>query len=152
MKPFGCFRLGSAAFEKSEVVCLGWQIARVLRSIDAEVPDMVWHAADLNWIGTGGLPRQDRKPVLIGDSDCLIERVTQIFQFLSGVFIAVPKSVDRPIFRSDGLWTDDAEDADLGDCLFEVRAFDSSYISVATSSEVHYQRLKARLSGELSDV
>ncbi len=47
------------------------------------------------------------------------------------VFVGVSPTTTEPRFRAGGLWTGDSETADLGDALIELRAFDTSYWSVA---------------------
>jgi hypothetical protein len=44
-------------------------------------------------------------------------------------------------FRPGGLWTEDEEDADLCDALVEVRAFDTTYVSVATNDDAVADRI-----------
>lgn len=52
-------------------------------------------------------------------------------QFESGVFVGVPSLVSSPSFRAGGLWTEDYDEADLGDAALELRAFDTSYWLIA---------------------
>lgn len=52
----------------------------------------------------------------------------------TGVFAGVPSSIAQPAFRAGGLWTEDEEAADLGDAVVELRAFDTSFWSIATAA------------------
>lgn len=70
----------------------------------------------------------------MGNADALIEFSLKVDQFISGVFAGVPKEIDAPRFRDGGLWSEDhGEDAaDLGDSVIEIRAFDTSWIEIAS--------------------
>jgi hypothetical protein len=56
-------------------------------------------------------------------------------QFGSGVLVGVSAECRDPHFRQGGLWTEDDEFADLEDPVVEIRMFDTSYISVASTDE-----------------
>lgn len=75
----------------------------------------------------------------------MIEAAQRVDQFESGVFAGVPSVIAQPVFRAGGLWTEDEEAADLGDAAVEVRAFDTSYWSIATADPDLAQILRERI-------
>lgn len=129
--PRDVVRLGTAAFQ-SKVCCLGVQLVGLLNALRAFRPDLTWYVADAQVNGPSPFPRREPTPTLIGDTDALIKAALSVDQFESGVFAGVPSPIDRPVFRAGGLWTEDDEDDDLGDAVVELRAFDTTYWSVAT--------------------
>jgi hypothetical protein len=86
-------------------------------------------------------------PELIGDTKVLASAAQTVAQFESGVFAGVSSRCLNPRFRSGGLWTEDEEAADLGDVLVELRAFDATYISVATNDVELAERIAKELGG-----
>jgi hypothetical protein len=70
-----------------------------------------------------------------------------VTQFESGVFVGVPSECLNPRFRTGGLWTEDEEDADLCDAFVEVRAFDTTYVSVATNDDAVAARIAEEFVG-----
>ena len=128
-------RFDRQSFGNAPTVCRGDHIAAVVAEIEAARPGLRWYAADVQNIGKPFLPTRDPTPVAIGDSAALIRRAILVDQFESGVFVAVSPRVEGPRFRSGGLWTEDEEDADLGDALVEVRAFDTTYVSAASADD-----------------
>lgn len=132
MRPHEIVHLGPAAFG-SETSCLGQQLVGLLRVIEVLHPHLKWYVADVQTIGPSPTPRREPVPNLVGDTEALIKAARKVEQFESGVFVGVPPSLDRPVFRTGGLWTEDEDAADLGDAIVEVRAFDTSYWSIATT-------------------
>jgi hypothetical protein len=132
MRPCDVFRLAPAAFG-SETSCLGEQLVALLRTIRESRPDLRWYVADLQTIGPCPVAHREPTPTLIGDAGALVQAVGLVDQFESGVFAGVASSIDRPAFRAGGLYTEDDEVSDLGDAAVEVRAFDTSYWSIATT-------------------
>jgi len=131
------FQLPGTAIDGSDVCCLGTQLARVVAAISQIRGDLEWYAADVDPYH-GVFPMDGSEPVLVGSSARLMEQLSNVSQFLRGVFLAVEEGSAAPRFRND-IDTEDALDADLGDAVIEVRAFDSTYIEIhncdATVSE-----------------
>lgn len=125
MQPVQVIQIHPSAFG-SPTSCLGVQLVKILRVIGSFPVDLHWHVADVQAVGQFPFARQPL-PRLIGPTDALIEAATMVDQFESGVFAGVPSSNATPSFRSGGLWTEDEDDADLGDAMVEVRAFDTAY-------------------------
>lgn len=147
MRPRDIVRLEPAAF-RSETACLGEQLVALLRSIQELRPDLKWYVADVQTIGPSLVPRREPTPVFIGDAGALVQAVQRVDQFESGVFAGVPSSIDLPAFRPGGLWTEDEEAADLGDAAVELRAFDTSYWSIATAEPNLAKTIRKRLGQE----
>lgn len=131
MKPLRVIRFGSTSFD-SETVCLGSQLSEILRIIDRVTVGLDWYVADVQTLESQ-FPQYARPaPVKVGDTITLRKLVETVSQFEGGVFAGVPADIAEPAFRDGGLWTEDEEFADIGDAIVEVRAFDTSYISVAS--------------------
>ncbi|MBL8918550.1 MAG: hypothetical protein JNJ54_06785 [Myxococcaceae bacterium] len=133
MRPLDRVRLGPEAFG-SVACCLGEQLVALLRAIEELRPNLKWFVADAQTLGSFPVPRREPTPMLIGDARALIQAAQEVDQFESGVFAGVPPAIARPAFRAGGLFTEDDEAADLGDAVVEVRAFDTSYWTIATAA------------------
>ena len=132
MRPVLSLHFGSEFFSGSVTACQGVHIAEVIRLVGAMQPELRWYVADVRTTGCK-LPFESTSfPLYIGDTDALINMTLCVEQFESGVFAAVPHSVAHPCFRNGGLWTEDDDLADLGDAVVEIRAFDTTYVSVAS--------------------
>lgn len=147
MRPRDIVRLEPAAF-RSVMSCLGEQLVALLQTIQELRPDLNWYVSDAQTIGPSPVPRREPTPILIGDARAMIQAAQRVEQFESGVFAGVPSAIDQPAFRAGGLWTEDEEAADLGDAAVEVRAFDTSYWSVATAEPNLAQIIRERLEQE----
>lgn len=132
MKPSWTIQLDKVAFGGASAVCTGNQVATVIATIDKIAPRLTWYIADIQAIGQSVLCAKAERSVRVGDASDLIEKAQAVIQFESGVFMGVPATNSNPKFRRGGVWTEDAEDADLEDAVVEVRAFDTTYISVAS--------------------
>lgn len=130
MKPSCILRLYAAEF-RSSAACRGEQIAAVVMLIGGLRANLVWYVADVEGVGPA-LVERNPKPTPFGDSVRLATAAAAVSQFERGVFIGVPTAIACPQFRNGGLWTEDDDDADLGDAVVEVRAFDTTYVLVAT--------------------
>jgi len=93
------------------------------------------------------LPNHNPTPATIGDSADAVGKVAAVDQFESGVFMGVRPSRTPPQFRDGGVWTEDEEMADLGDAIVEVRAFDTTYVSVASTDHAIRRRLARGILG-----
>ena len=144
MHPGNVVHLGPGAF-RSPLSCLGEQLVVLLRVIQKRHPDLKWYAADVETIGPSPVPGRAPTPILIGEVNTLILAAHRVDQFESGVFVGVPSAIEQPIFREGGLWTEDEDDADLGDATIEVRAFDTTYWSIATADPNLAASIRERL-------
>lgn len=116
MWPVETVHLGPEAFGDT-AACLGGQLTELLQFLGALQPNLTWHVADIECIGTFPVSRREPAPTSIGDTATLMQAALRVSQFESGVFAGVAESVERPAFRPGGLWTEDEEAADLGDAL-----------------------------------
>lgn len=126
-------RLSAESIDGGHICCLGSQLASIVSVLGQSLGDVVWYAADVDSIGVV-LPICKQSPCLIGHSNRLIELVEHIDQFLRGVFLAVDPQKTNPQFRSD-IDTEDSIEADLGDALVEIRAFDTTFFEILTNKE-----------------
>jgi hypothetical protein len=109
----------------------------------------MWYAADVTASDAPFPGEHGGQPVRVGDSEQVIARARAVGQFQSGVFAGVPAAVPSPWFRSGGLWTDDPEGADIGDAIVEIRAFDATYLDVATRDVALVYALADRFAGSV---
>lgn len=135
MLPTWTGRFGAREFGDSPTACQGRQVALVIRAVAKAVPGLVWYASDVLAPGAPFWTRFQRStPARAGLSDEAAREAEVVPQFESGVFVGVPDRVTDPQFRNGGVWTEDEDDADLGDGVVEIRAFDTDYILVTASS------------------
>lgn len=142
MAPFWVLKLDRHAFSDARAACQGRQVAAVVAAIEAAMPGLIWYAADVQCLGSSFLPRRDPIPARVGDGATMIRAAELVDQFESGVFVGIRPGRTNPGFRDGGLWTEDDELADLGDSVVEIRAFDMTYISVASRDEVLRRKLE----------
>ena len=136
MKPVASISLRPEDFGSGGLACLGWQVAEVIRAIDSACPGLSWYVADVQTVGYQFPFRRRPTPEQVGDSTALENAARMVEQFESGVFVGVPAAIEAPRWRSGGLYTDDEERAELGDALVEVRAFDTTSVTIACSDDV----------------
>jgi hypothetical protein len=147
VKPVRIFRLEREAFENAATACQGEQIAAVAVAVGDVRSGLTWYAADVQTIGPSLVASRRPIPELIGGTSTLASAARSVAQFESGVFVAVPSGYLNPKFRSGGLWTEDEEAADLCDALVEVRAFDTTSVSVATNDDAIADRIAEKFVG-----
>ncbi len=132
--------LMSKCFPQDKVVCLGFQLKSIVKTLSELIEPHVWYGADVDAISP--IPKklgvdsfQLRK---IGDSHSLINLCENIDQFLSGVFIAV-KEKNQNFKCSElrvGTEDDQFRPLNLDGILIEIRAFDTSYFEVYSDNSV----------------
>ena len=120
----------------------------VVAAVGALVPAATWFVADVEATGASGFRDASAKPREVGSTEMLLQQVAGVDQFLRGVLVAIPPSTPA-VFRSAELWTEDDESADLGSAVAEIRAFDTSYIDVATVMESILSAVSTRFSAVL---
>jgi hypothetical protein len=135
VRPRRLLRLGGEVFEGARVACQGRQIAMLVQAIGRIRPGLVWYIADIQQIGGAHVTSRQPAPECVGDTAALVCIAGAVEQYESGVFAGVPDGGANPEFRTGGLWTEDEEAADLGDAIVELRAFDTTYVSLATTDE-----------------
>ncbi|NET47730.1 MAG: hypothetical protein F6K09_03195 [Merismopedia sp. SIO2A8] len=125
------------------VCCTGNQLAAVLHALDAVLQDEQWYAADIavNQRFPWASLSSQNQAAHIGNIENLARFATQIDQFLSGIFLAVPSYIS-PIWNRS-FDTEDEPTHDLGDAILEIRAFDTSYFELYTSNPQIFDLLRA---------
>jgi hypothetical protein len=109
------------------------------------LPDLCWYVADVQATGHQIPEWQTSSPTRITDVADMLQLIEKIDQFEGGVFVGVPIAIVEPSFREGGLWTEDEEFADLGDAVIEIRAFDTSYVTVASTDAQVVRRIERSL-------
>lgn len=139
MKPQWVVQLNTDSFDSAKTMCQGKQIAAVVAAIESASPGLIWFTADMQGIGSTLLSSRSPTPLYVGEAGALIRLLIGVEQFESGVFAGCSPSRSEFRFREGGLWTEDERDADLGDALVEMRAFDATFIEVATSEKAIFE-------------
>jgi hypothetical protein len=130
--------------DKSQAVCLGPQLLQILNCIEQSLSLCFWYGADMDSTffteDTDMLNFTDYLLKKIGDIAQLKKLVSQIDQFLSGVFIAISKDV-LIVDNTIDLATLDPEfrSLDIEGVMIEIRAFDTSYLEIYSN---HYELMK----------
>lgn len=146
MKPSWILRFDAAAFG-ARVACLGQQVEAIVSAIDLVLPSLNWFAGDVECSGRQIVSGREPTPAFVGETQTLRTKLSGVDQFGSGVLVGTRPECRDPRFREGGLWTEDEEFADLEDAVVEIRMFDTSYISVASTDErIRTQLLGARWS------
>lgn len=131
----------------SKVVCLGPQVALLAKELEQLAGPLEWWVANVE-TNTGdppcrlGMEGADRA----GSTAEFVAWANVVDQFLHGVFMAVRPGASRASLRTDPTSHDDPW-ADMGDELFDVRAFDTSSLDVAASDLAAATRLATRFGG-----
>lgn len=116
------------------ICCTGDQLATVLKGLKPLLKDEQWFITDIaaNHVFTLARTPTESNVVNIGGIEDLIHFALQIDQFLSGIFLAVPSHLHPNWNRSFD--TEGEPTNDLGDAILEIRAFDTSYFELHTST------------------
>ena len=123
------FRLTPSLVGHESLCCLGYQLANLVAHLDREVGEVHWYMFDINTENNDSRFNATSNATI--STKDFIQMVASVSQFLSGVFVAVPLSVEKPVFR-EPIKTDDAVDVPISPGILEVRAFDTSYFEVLT--------------------
>ena len=125
------------------VSCTGIQLIRILGAIRDFLNDSDWYISDISTNNSvSGLfsIENSNLPLKVGNIDKLIQLTTQVDQFLSGIFLCVPSSIQNPTW-SRNFDTEDEPTEDLEDALIEIRAFDTTCFEIYTSNSTWIQSL-----------
>lgn len=120
----------------------GEQLSEIVLAAASTTVELIWYYDDVLTLGHSPFAARSESPRFIGDSLTLARAAQQVGQFESGVFAAVLASVSSPRFRVGGLWTEDELDADLGEALIEIRAFDFSYWDIISRNAELIEAIK----------
>lgn len=146
---YHCLEINGASFDE-EISCTGRQLERMLQSIGrVQSVELTWYLFDV--YGGTDMSLSDLFPadsvglIKISHTDDLAERVKQVVQFESGVFIAS---------ENDGLKVDYKNEphteAELGfqlrQSVIEIRAFDFQGFEVFLRDEEMYKHLRRAFS------
>ncbi len=125
-------RITGKQVEGESICCSGVQLRELLDQISSWVNDCVWYLSDVKVNNSveiciaGELQKQRLS------NEALSKLCSQVDQFLSGIFLAVPAKIVNPRLNS-GILTEDEPSSDLGDVILEIRAFDTSYFELYTT-------------------
>jgi hypothetical protein len=128
LKPVENTQLTGEQIDGEPVSCTGIQLIRILEVIRGCLQDADWYIADIsvnNSLQSLFPIASINLPLKIGNIDKLIQLTTQVDQFLSGIFLCVPSSIQNPAW-SRSFDTEDELTEDLESALIEIRAFDLS--------------------------
>lgn len=124
--------------------CLGEQLAQILTCVLDETKNYSWYVFDIDYY-TAVTNKLFSSPICRIDKTIdLIDKVKQVHQFLSGVFIAInrEKAINWDVEflpsteEEEGLQHDDAE--------LEIRAFDTTYFEIYCMNTVIENKLRSK--------
>ena len=147
MQPAAVSHLRAADFGDA-TACLGKQVSKIIRKAVQILPDLCWYIADVQTTGLQVPEWQAPSPTRIADTAEMLQLIEKVDQFEAGVFAGVPITIVEPNFREGGLWTEDEEFADLGDAILEIRTFDTSYLTVASTDALLVRRIERSVENE----
>lgn len=111
--------------------CRGIQLAQILECILDEISNCIWYISDVDYFNREKKNLFDTSKSLYKmTSSELIDKVKQVDQFLSGVFIAI--SIDTKIdwINQINPVTETDEVMQINKSELEIRAFDTSYFEI----------------------
>ena len=132
-KPKYLICLDKRAFPKEQGVCLGSQLAAIVKMLSTLIKQHVWLCSDVDAFSP--IPQKlginSFKLKELGDDQALADLCKNIDQFLSGVFIATEK---KPNAEYPDLYLDTEDKQfrplELDGALLEIRTFDTSYFEI----------------------
>jgi hypothetical protein len=131
----------------SKVVCLGTQVALLAEELDRLAGPLEWWVADVE-TNAGHPPRAlgVQGTDFVGSSTEFSEWAKNVGQFVRGVFMAVRPGASRASLRT-GPQSEDDPWTEMGDELFDIRAFDTSSLDVVASDPAAAAKLAQRFGG-----
>jgi hypothetical protein len=136
----GMIKLSGRMIDGDSVSCTGAQLIEILRVLQDNRNDYKWLAGDTTANSNVLNETMPSKPILIDSTQNLISILTNVDQFLSGVFLAIPSSVSS-VSINRIFDTEDDPTLDLEDGILEIRAFDTTYFEIYSSQLDILQRL-----------
>jgi hypothetical protein len=128
--------------------CTGEQLGLLIQTLANLATNCVWFVADIEAEGSSVGHYQAGEPVLLGDSQKLINYANSIHQFIWGIFLAVPKdSLPKTWVRF--YETEDLPFREMDGAVLEIRTFDTSYIEVYAQDSSLLDGLIQKFGGKL---
>jgi hypothetical protein len=145
-KPTKLLRLRPEDF-KSEAVCTGQQLARIVDATEKVLGHLRWHYADVEPLETSDDFSDGTSPTLVGSARELQLRAARTSQFVSGVFLGT--RIDNDL-RAGAEWcTEDDPFRELQGAQVEIRAFDTTYFDITVREEELLLDLRRELGGTI---
>lgn len=129
-EPTFILRLSGKHFQ-SDLSCLGEQFAQILACIQHETSHFTWFAFDV--FGSSNQPSEGLFPKPYSEilsTDELINKVKEIVQFHSGVFIGIRKGKEMVWDINILPETEESEGLQHPEAEIEIRPFDTSYFEI----------------------
>jgi hypothetical protein len=115
-----------------EVSCLGSQLKEILELIKLypSIKNAIWYASDVLAVTIPPfiMNFEEFTPRKMGNTHDLIAICQHVDQFHAGVFLAFNKDVGDYLDEEFG--TEDESFRDIGDAIFEIRAFDTTNLEI----------------------
>ena len=131
------------------VTCLGEQFVIILQFLQPILKNGIWYASDVETL-TNKIKVEHLKtaiPKKIGTTEDLIAFSKGVDQFLSGVFLLMPKDYGEQLDIK--YYTEDDPFRDLGDAILEIRTFDTSFFLVYSNDLQVIEALSKAFNGEI---
>jgi hypothetical protein len=124
----------------------GSQIAALVAATTLAVGDCTWFVSDVEQMdGPRYLPDNVTTPVQIGNADKAIEWLSQVTQFVWGMFLAVP--TDRLPVEWGEIWSEGEPFQEIGESILAINSFDSSCFYTYAMTPTALQPLVSRFGG-----
>lgn len=127
-------RITGKQIKGESICCTGAQLRELLDQISSWVNDCAWYLSDVKINNSAKICIAGELQKQRLSSEALSNLCSQVDQFLSGIFLAVPTKIVKPRLNS-GILTEDEPSSDLGDAILEIRAFDTSYFELYTADD-----------------
>lgn len=110
--------------------CRGNHLVEILQIINVKAQNITWYSSDVEITGTDAyrLGLHGWIPKRVGKTEDLISVSKRVDQFLSGVFLAMPRDLGKELQVE--IATEDKSFRDISDAILEIRAFDTSYFEI----------------------
>ncbi len=133
-----------------DICCTGEQLAFVIRSIFNENNTLKWYSFDLifsSLVGEEKLFGKVENGIILkmDDMERIINRISNVIQFESGVFIAFFNNIN-PVWDFNNLpETEEEEKLQHIEALIEIRLFDFTSIEIYTREKKYIDIIKLRV-------
>lgn len=134
-------RINGKLIDGESVSCTGKQLRELLVQVEPWIGSCEWYILDIKTNNSIELLTYDAKNQRTLAGEALRDACARVDQFMSGIFLAVPRNLSQPKLTLDAV-TEDEPSSDIGDALLEIRAFDTSYFEIYTPLPELAERLQ----------
>lgn len=147
-------RLRGNDFFNDELSCLGWQFTEILMCLKDYMKSYDWYIFDV--LGTSKLslfelfPKNSMELCIISSIEELIDKVKEVVQFESGVFIAIKKGIAVEWDHNYLPETEEDEGLQHSFADLEIRLFDYSFFEIYGNDRKVKKRILSHFERKIS--